>query len=336
MAAIAGTADPSELLPAASAVVAAVDIGGTRIKAALVDRDYRVLVQTTAPTPSDIGADLGSVVAATVKELLAALPADRAVRLVGCGVVVPGLVDEARGIGVYSANLGWRDLDIRGGVASLLRLPVAVGHDVRAGLLAESRLGGARGRRQALFMPLGTGIAGALLLDGAVVSGDGWAGELGHVVVDPTGPRCRCGQRGCLEVLASAGAIERTYAQQSREQSQEQPQEQSPEQSPGRPGALSAEVIAARAAAGEPLASSVWAAAVSALGRAVVMTVTLTGIDLVLVGGGLSQSGEVLLAPLREDVAARLTFQRPPTIERAALGDRAGSLGAACLIWDAL
>lgn len=328
-------AGQSQKLPAAAAaaVVAAVDIGGTRIKAALVDRDYGVVVQTTTPTPSDIGADLGGVVAATVKELLAAAPRDHAVRLVGCGVVVPGLVDEVRGIGVYSANLGWRDLDIRGGVESLLQVPVVVGHDVRAGLLAESRLGGARGRRQALFMPLGTGIAGALLLDGAVVSGDGWAGELGHVVVEPSGPACPCGQRGCLEVLASAGAIERTYAERSRRQSQPQSQVQPPAESSE---AISAEVIAARAAAGEALASSVWADAISALGRAVVMTVTLTGIDLVLVGGGLSQAGEVLLAPLRDDVAARLTFQRPPAIERAALGDRAGSLGAACLIWDAL
>lgn len=303
--------------PAATDVVAAVDIGGTRIKASLVDRSYAVLAQTTTPTPRDIGADIGTAVAATVKGLLGSVPPEDALHLVGCGVVVPGLVDEARGVGLYSANLGWRDLDIRGGVASHLHLPVAVGHDVRAGLLAESRLGAARGHRQVLFMPLGTGIAGALLLDGAVVSGDGWAGELGHVVVDPSGPVCPCGQRGCLEVLASAGAIERIYGAQS-------------------PVALSAEGIASRAAAGEPLASSVWADAVRALGQAVAMVITLTGIDLVLVGGGLSQSGELLLAPLREDVAGRLTFQRPPTIERAALGDRAGSLGAACLIWDSL
>ena len=309
--------DPG-LMPAPTEVVAAVDIGGTRIKAALVDRSYDVLAQTTTPTPADIGADIGSVVAATVKGLLASVPPDRAVHLAGCGVVVPGLVDEARGVGLYSANLGWRDLDIRGQVESYLHLPAVVGHDVRAGLLAESRLGAARGHRQVLFMPLGTGIAGALLLDGAVVSGDGWAGELGHVVIDPSGPACPCGQRGCLEVLASAGAIERIYG--CAVPGGRSPRRTSP----------------ARAAAGEALASSVWAGAVRALGQAIVMTVTLTGVDLVLVGGGLSQSGEVLLAPLRDDVAGRLTFQRPPTIQRAGLGDRAGSLGAACLIWDAL
>ena len=315
-------ASPSGALPTCTEVVvtdvvAAVDIGGTRIKAALVDRSYRVLAQTTTPTPHDIGADLGSVVAATVKVLLASVSPEHTVHLLGCGVVVPGLVDETRGVGLYSANLRWRDLDIRTQVESYLDLPAVVGHDVRAGLLAESRLGAARGHRQVLFMPLGTGIAGALLLDGAVVSGDGWAGELGHVVIDPSGPTCPCGQRGCLEVLASAGAIERIYGAQS-------------------PVTLSAEDIAVRAAAGEALASSVWAGAVRALGQAIVMTVTLTGVDLVLVGGGLSQSGEVLLEPLRADIAGRLTFQRPPTIQRAGLGDRAGSLGAACLIWDAL
>ncbi|TPG14130.1 ROK family protein [Pedococcus bigeumensis] len=302
---------------ATTEVVAAVDVGGTRIKAALVDRSYTVLAQTTTPTPADIGADIGGAVAATVKALLESVPPGQAAQLVGCGVVVPGLVDEEDGIGIYSSNLGWRDLDIRAQVESFLGLPAVVGHDVRAGLLAESRLGAAGGHRQVLFMPLGTGIAGALLLDGSVVSGDGWAGELGHVVIDPSGPPCPCGQRGCLEVLASAGAIERIYRSQSHER-------------------LSAEDIAARAEAGESLASSVWAGAVRALGQAIVMTVTLTGVDLVLVGGGLSQSGEVLLRPLRDDVAGRLTFQRPPTIQRAGLGDRAGSLGAACLIWDSL
>ncbi len=307
-------------MPTSHEVVAAVDIGGTRIKAALVDRALGVVTQSTTPTPRDIADDIGGTVAATVKALVAAAPAGSGgsqLALVGCGVVVPGFVDEVNGIGLHAVNLGWRDLPIRSQVEAHLGLPVAVGHDVRSGLLAESRVGAARGRRQVLFMPLGTGIAGALLLDGSVVSGDGFAGELGHVVIDPSGPLCGCGQRGCLEMFGSASAIERSYAAQS-------------------PIALSAEDIAARTAAGEALASSVWARAVRALGSAIVTTVTLTGVDLVLVGGGLSQSGELLLAPLREDVSRRLTFQRPPTIERAGLGDRAGSLGAACLIWDAL
>ena len=238
-------------------------------------------------------------------------------RLVGCGVVVPGLVDERRGVGLWSANLGWRDLPVRDAVAARLQVGTVVGHDVRAGLLAETRLGAARGARHALFLPVGTGIAGALLLEGVLVSGDGWAGELGHMVIDPAGPPCACGAVGCLETIGSAAAVERAHAAQTGEW-------------------LPAERVAALAVAGDPAASRVWGRAVSALGAAIAATVTLTGVDLVLVGGGLAESGETLLAPLRADLDARLTFQRRPRIAKAALGDRAGCLGAACLAWDVL
>jgi glucokinase len=311
-------------------VVAAVDVGGTRVKAALVDRSYHVVAALTVPTPADVAADIGGTVAAAVAELLAdagpdAGPDDgldngsdaRPVRVVGCGVVVPGLVDERRGVGLWSANLGWRDLPVGAPVSARLQVPTAVGHDVRAGLLAETRLGAARGARHALFLPVGTGIAGALMLEGILVSADGWAGELGHMVVDPAGPPCACGAVGCLEAIGSASAVERAYAA-----------------STGR--RCSAEQVAALTAAGEPSASLVWERAVSALGAALAATVTLTGVDLVLLGGGLAESGETLLRPLRADLDARLTFQRRPRLEKAALGDRAGCLGAACLAWDAL
>ena len=301
-----------------SDAVAAVDVGGTRIKAALVTAAYDTLAAVTTPTPKDIAADIGAVIQATVTDLLAAAAKDdRPARLVGCGVVVPGLVDEMRGIGKLSVNLGWRDLPIRDQVASSLGVPTVVGHDVRAGLLAETRLGAARGARHALFLPVGTGIAGALLLDGAVIVADGQAGELGHVVIDPAGPPCKCGASGCLEVIASAAAIEREYAART-----------------GR--SAGAEEVAVRASEGDPDAAAVWARAVAALAQAIVATVTITGVDLVLIGGGLAESGATLLDPLRADVASRLTFQRPPRLEQAALGERAGCLGAACLAWDSL
>ena len=301
-----------------SDVVAAIDVGGTRIKAALVTAGYDTLAAVNRPTPKDITADIGAVVHATVTDLLAVAVHDgRPARLVGCGVVVPGLVDETGGVGRYSVNLGWRDLPIRDPVASLLGVPTVIGHDVRAGLLAETRLGAARGARHALFLPVGTGIAGALLLDGAIITADGWAGELGHLVIDPAGPPCRCGATGCLEVIASAAAIEREYTARSGL-------------------AVTAEEIAVRVSAGDPAAAAVWAGAVEALAQAVVATVTITGVDLVLIGGGLAESGGTLLDPLRAEVASRLTFQRPPRLEQAGLGARAGSLGAAWLAWDVL
>ena len=126
---------------------------------------------------------------------------------------MPGLVDDARGVAVFSANLGWHDLDVVSPLESALGIPMALGHDVRAGLLAEARWGAARGTDHAMFVPLGTGIAGALMVDGRVLHADGSAGELGHVVVEPGGPVCGCGARGCLEAVSSASAVERAYAQ---------------------------------------------------------------------------------------------------------------------------
>src|SRR6478752_288055 len=251
-------------------VFAAVDLGGTRTKAALVDRDHGVVARVVEPTPADLAARIGETVASVVGRLVAAAPG---MRLVGCGVVVPGLVDEETGIGVLSVNHGWRDLPIRSRVEEAVGVPVVVGHDVRAGLVAEARLGAAVGARDALFLPLGTGIA-------------------------------------------SAAAVGREYSSRTGE-------------------LVDAQTVAQRVVEGDPVAVAVWQRAVLALARAVHATLTLTGIDLVLVGGGLAQSGETLLAPLRAEIESLRTFQRPARIVTPALADWAGCLGAACLAWEA-
>ncbi len=302
-------------------VVVAVDIGGTRVKAALVGRDGGEEVARTLPTATGLDQPgvLVDLVADVVDELRGADEA-RAAAPVACGVVLPGLVDEQSGVALYSANLGWRDLPVVEPLARRLGMPVALGHDVRAGLVAEARLGAARGERNVLFMPVGTGIAGALMLDGHVITADGRAGELGHVVIDPAGPQCGCGARGCLEAMASAAAIERAHAARVG--------------APEGGERLGADGVAALVASGDVEAGIVWRDAVAALARGIATTVTLTGVDLVLVGGGLAESGELLLGPLRTAVSEHLTFQRVPRIERPLLGDRAGCLGAACLAWD--
>ena len=298
---------------AAGDLVAAVDLGGTRTKAALVDGDLGVVVRLVEPTPPDLALDIGGTVASVVSRLAAS---GSGMRVVGCGVVVPGVVDDTTGVGIVSVNHGWRDLPIRSRVVEAVGVPTVVGHDVRAGLVAEARIGAAAGARHALFLPVGTGIAAALMVDGHVLSGGGWAGELGHVSIDPHGPRCPCGGTGCLEVVASAAAVGREYAARTGE-------------------LVDAREVARRVVESDAVAVAVWDRAVSALARAIVATVTLTGIDLVLVGGGLAQSGETLLAPLRERVEALRTFQRPARIVPPALADWAGCLGAACLAWDA-
>jgi glucokinase len=241
---------------------------------------------------------------------------DEGLTPVAAGVVLPGIVDEAAGRVVFSANVGWRDLPLAGRLAERTGLPAAVGHDVRAGGLAESVLGAGRDEPDLLFLPIGTGIAGAMILDGRPYAGGGYAGEIGHTRVVPDGPPCPCGGAGCLELYAAASSIGRRYSALHAE---------------GEP--VSAAQVAERVAAGEPQATRIWQDAVDALAAALHTYVTICAPRLIVVGGGLAQSGDLLLAPLREALASRLTFQRAPRIVRAALGDRAGLLGAALLAW---
>ncbi|WP_431473712.1 ROK family protein [Ornithinimicrobium sp. W1665] len=230
----------------------------------------------------------------------------------------PVWVDHRTGTAVWSANLRWRDLPLRDLVTrasgSRKGVAVAVGHDVRAGLVGEHRFGAARAEQDVLFVALGTGLASALLVGGRLVVGSPWSGEIGHVVVRPGGPECGCGALGCLEAVAGAGALARRWLQIT-----------------GRPG--DAQVVAEQAAAGEPVAVELWCEAINALSAVLAPVVAATGTQLVLVGGGLSNAGAQLLGPLDTALHERLPGQRI-RVARAGLGDRAAALGAAALALD--
>ena len=176
---------------------------------------------------------------------------------------------------------------------------------------ASARL---RGRATTLFLALGTGIAAAVVLDGRPYSGHGYAGEIGHMIVDPGGPLCGCGGRGCLEAIASASAIANRYAALTGER-------------------VEAEDVPRRVAAGDAVAREVWREAIDALGSALAAYATLLAPDLVVVGGGLAEAGDALLAPLAGEIDRRLTFQRRPRLVAAQLGDQAAAMGAAMLAW---
>jgi glucokinase len=234
-------------------------------------------------------------------------------KAVAVGVVVPGVIDEERGIAVWSANVGFRDVPLRDLLTERLGLPAALGHDVRAGGVAEARLGAGNGYRHVLFLAIGTGIAGAHVVDGVAFAGaHGAAGEVGHIIVRPGGPVCGCQARGCLEAVASAAAVGRAYSTRSGD-------------------TVSAAEVAARAASGDPLAVEVWAEAVDALADGLHTAVTLFDPEVVVIGGGLAEAGDGLLVPLDVALAGKLTFQYRPAMLHAALGDEAGCLGAALL-----
>ncbi|KEG41420.1 ROK family transcriptional regulator [Streptomyces griseorubens] len=294
-------------------------MGGTGMKAALVGADGELLHQARRPTGRERGPD---AVVEGILDFAAELRA-HGIRAHGepasaAGVAVPGIVDEAEGVAAYAANLGWRDVPLRALLAERLGgVPVALGHDVRTGGLAEGRVGAGRGADRFLFVPLGTGIAGAIGIDGKVEAGaHGFAGEIGHIVVRPGGAECPCGQRGCLERYASASAVSRAWAEAS-----------------GGPDADAADCARA-VASGDERAVRVWQEAVDALADGLVTALTLLDPRTLIIGGGLAEAGETLFTPLREAVRRRVTFQKLPSLVPAALGDTAGCLGAGLLAWD--
>jgi glucokinase len=283
----------------------------------VVDRDARVVSRLRRPTPPrDRGpGEVLAAILATVDDLTAAVPGNAGVN--GVGLVVTGIVDERRGLAVHSENVGWRDGPVRSLVERATGLPVGFGHDVRAGTLAEWRLGAGRGFEDLVFVPIGTGVSAGIIVQGRLITGGGYAGEIGHVDVGHGEP-CSCGGHGCVEALASAAAIARRYAAVS-----------------GRPVAGAREV-AQRMVAGDPVARRIWDDAIEALALALAWTSVVLAPQAILLGGGLARSGSLLLEPLGQAMGRHLGVVRRPRLLPAALRDDAGFLGAALLAWEAL
>jgi glucokinase len=301
-----------------SEVVVAIDIGGTGIKSALINRAHAIQHTERRATGADRGPDAVVDTIIEVASGLVAAARDRGLTPVSVGLVAPGVIDDTTGVAVWSANVGFRGVPLRDLVREALDLPVALGHDVRAGALAEARLGAGRGATRAWFVAIGTGIAGAYVVNGRTDPGaHGASGEIGHVVVRPDGPPCGCGARGCLETLASASAVARRFQERT-----------------GTAG--SARDIVGWASAGQEAAREVWAETIDALADGLRIGITLHDPEVIIIGGGLSQAGDALLDPLTDAVRSRLTFQTMPAIVGAELGDEAGVLGAALLALDLL
>lgn len=325
-------------------LVVALDVGGTRIKGALAGAAGELGPVAVRPTGREEGpAAALERVLAFARDLVAEAEAAWGPGAVaGVGVAVPGLVDEGAGVVRAAANLGWQQVPLRDLLADHLGLPVALAHDVRAAALAEGRLGAARGCRDYLFVSLGTGIGAAVVLGGVAYTGaHGSGGEFGHMAVNPAGPRCACGQVGCLEAVAAAPALVRRYRELAAGGA-------APTGGGGAAGAagvaasgdapheLDARTVVERAAAGDPAARQAWAEAVGALAQALASYVALLDPERVVIGGGMAAAGHRLLAPLRQALAERLRLFPVPDLVPAALGDAAGCHGAALRAWERL
>jgi glucokinase len=298
-------------------LVAALDIGGTKIAGALVDGSGRILVRAQRPTPAQ---EDGETVMLAVEGVLAELAVSPLwARASAVGIGSAGPVDASAGT-VSPVNVpGWRDFPL---VARVRRavggLPVELVGDGVAMTAAEHWQGAARGYDNALCMVVSTGVGGGLVLGGKLHPGPtGNAGHIGHISVDLDGDLCPCGARGCVERIASGPNIARRALEGGWQ--------------PGPDGDTSAAAVAAAARAQDPVAVASFERAAQALAAGIAATATLVEIEIAVIGGGVANAGEVLFAPLRRSLRdyATLSFVQRLTVAPALTGTDAGLVGAA-------
>jgi glucokinase len=290
-----------------------VDLGGTRIRAVAFDDELAPVGRAEAPTGAEesVEAVVARVAGCVTEALGGEAPA-------GVGVGSAGLIDPWRGRVVLASNLGWRDVPLRDLLAAALGgATVRVDMDTNAAALAEARVGAARGLRHLLYVTVGTGVGGGEVLDGRIYRGaTGGTGQIGHVVVDPDGPPCGCGGRGCVEVYASGAGI----AARAREANV-----------PGEP--TTAGVFAA-AAGGDPAAAAVIDAGADALGVALATYVNLNNPEAIVLGGGVADASPGYRARVERSMRDRAlpALSEVVSVLPGALGDDAGPIGAALLL----
>ncbi|SKC37674.1 copper homeostasis protein CutC [Okibacterium fritillariae] len=298
-----------------ASVVIAVDIGGTNLKGAIVDASGR----TIASRSVGVGAT-GDESIARIIELLQGLRAhteQSGHHVVGIGVVTPGMVEAENGIVRYASTLDWTDVPLGPILSAELGVPVEIGHDVRSSGLAESLFGASKGVANSVLVAIGTGVAASILSGGhPVVGAVTTAGELGHIPAIPDGEPCTCGQHGCLEVYLSGAGIARRYAAAG-----------------GEPG-LDAAAISVRLGH-DPVADRVWADGVHALALGLKSVTLLIDPAVIVLAGGVSRAGGLLLDPLRAELAQSLVWREAPEIRVSELGTAGGRIGAAVLAFRA-
>ena len=310
------------------ACVIGVDLGGTKLLAGTVDAQLRVHHRAYRLSRPD------AVVETIVEAVEEARQATRAeVRAVGVGV--PCLVEPASGVAMACNHFALVDVPLRDLLAERLGLPVVVDNDATAALLAEFRYGAARGARNVIVLTIGTGVGGGILADGRVVRGaTGAAGELGHIVIDASGPPCpgNCPNHGCLEAFVSGPAL----AREGRARA-----EAEPESGLGRALAggrdVTGPLVTELAHDGDPAARAAIATLGHHLGIGMTSLVNVFNPEVIVIGGGLVATGDLLLEPARAIVAERalIPARDQVRIVPARFGDESGMLGAAAMAFEA-
>jgi glucokinase len=315
--------------PATALPAVGIDIGGTKVLGGLVTPDGRILETARRATPGGSVPETEDAIAGVVADLLALSE-----HVVGVGVGAAGWFDRTGDTVLFSPHLAWRNSALRKDLAARLQMPLWVGNDADAAAWAEYRYGAARGADLALMITLGTGIGGGIVIGGRLQRGaHGVAGEWGHMRVVPDGRLCACGNRGCWEQYASGTALGQT----AREVATSSPAAaaQLLERVDGRAERLTGEDVAAAAADGDALALELVTDVGTWLGQGIADLAAVLDPEVVVIGGGVSKLGELVLCPARDRLERALPgrgFRPGPRVVAAELGPQAGLVGAADLV----
>jgi glucokinase len=313
-------------------ITVGVDIGGTKIAAAAVDERGTVVARARRDTPEEHAAAILHTVAEMVREL-----AGRT-QVGAVGVAAAGFVDSARASVVFAPNLPWRDEPLRDLLQAEVDLPVVIENDANAAAWGEFRFGAGREADDMVLVTIGTGIGGGVVSDGALLRGGyGMAAEIGHLRVVPGGLLCGCGNRGCWEQYGSGSALTR----RARELAAAEPDRHAAllALAGGDAREVEGEMVTAAAEAGDEAATALMTDFGSEFGETLASLVAVLDPELVVIGGGASQAGDLLLHPIRQGLGSHLMGRghRPQApVIAARLGNDAGMIGAADLARDVL
>ena len=306
------------------------DVGGTTFKAGVVTEDGRIVHKDAMPTGierpyQEIIADM-----AALCKTVAADAGIEMSEIKSIGVGVPGLFDNKTGMIPFCTNLGWHDIPFVAEMKKHLDTPVYGDNDATVAGLAESVAGVSAGIKDSVFLTLGTGVGGGIIIDGKPYSGaHGCGSEIGHMMIKMGGELCTCGNYGCFERYASATAIIR----EARKAIVEYPESSMLAAYGGDPEKLNAKIVIDAARAGDEAAKAVFGGYVQALAVGIINIINMLDPEVIVLGGGVSAAGEFLLNAVREAVKPMVFFKTMPyaRIELAQLGNDAGIIGAAML-----
>jgi glucokinase len=312
-----------------------IDLGGTNLKGIVMDRNGRGRHLTRIPTEADRG---GAVVMKNILTLVEKLIEKEGSKndLLGVGIGTPGFVSES-GVISGAGNLpGWAGTEIYSPVRKRFGLQATAANDVTVMALAEAQHGAGRGVRNLVCYALGTGIGGGIVIDHKLYKGShGMAGELGHVVVVPDGLACTCGMKGCVECYASATGIVRMALESARKI-------KSPESSPfvkealAAPDAVTAKMVYDFVKKGDPVACETNDRACDLLARAIGAMINALSPDRIVLGGGVMMAGQIIIDTVNRHLPKYCfpMIRETCTIVRAELGEDAGVVGAAAMVFE--